>query len=92
MSNFYNIYIVPEEGITKEQVEEKMNLALDWYRYDKKSYLVYTSSDEKKWKARLVNLVKPNGSLFICKVDVNDRQGWMLPKFWEWIRAKQSNV
>mgnify|MGYP001156665812 CR=1 FL=1 len=88
MAEFYHIYVFPKNGITKDQIEKKMNLAVDWIRYGSNNYIVYTTSDKDKWKARLIDFVKPEGSLLICKLDVNDRQGWMSRKFWEWLKAK----
>jgi hypothetical protein len=31
-------------------------------------------------------LVEPAGTLFICKLDISERQGWMPKKFWEWLK------
>ncbi len=85
MANFLHIYIRVRPYITSEQIEEKMNLALDWFRYDKKCYIVYTTSSIDKWIKRLEPFVKPNGLMFICKFDTSQRNGWMSPKFWEWL-------
>jgi hypothetical protein len=30
-------------------------------------------------------LVRTAGSLFICKLDMSDRQGGLNEKFWEWV-------
>jgi len=89
MAEFYHIYINPKKGITKEKIQEKMDLALHWYRYNRNVYIVYTTSDVDKWKARLEDLVKTDGTLFICKLDVSDRNGWMVPGFWDWIKERE---
>ena len=69
-------------------MEKKLNLAIDWYRYTKGVYVVYTSSNSAKWKARLSDLVKPDGLMFICKLDTSTREGWMAKDFWEWLTKK----
>ena len=88
MANLYQIYISPKKGILQSQVEEKMNLAVDWYRLHDSVWVVETTSDAAKWQTRLRPLVVPDGVLFICKLDTSDRQGWMPKKYWEWIKAK----
>lgn len=83
---FLHLYIKPKEGITREQLQAKLNKALDWYRYGVGVYILYTSSDHEKWYQRLEELVKPGGSLFICELDLDIRQGWMKKDFWKWIK------
>lgn len=88
MADLYHIFVIPKSGVTREQIEEKLNLAIHWYRYREGIYVVQTSSDEIKWKARLKPLVAPNGRLFICKIDTTHYEGWMGKDFWEWFEPK----
>lgn len=83
---FIHIYIYPKSGITQEMVENKMNLAVDWYRYLNNVYIVYTTSDINKWQSRLQELVDPDGYMFICELNINKYNGWMQEDFWDWIR------
>jgi hypothetical protein len=89
MHYLYHIYVSPKAGVTQEQVEKKLNQAVDWYRYNQGSYVVFTTSDEDKWFARLAPLVKPEGYLFICKFDPSHRHGWMAESFWKWFQEKR---
>ncbi len=88
MANFYHIFIQPKQGITPDTVKQKMDLAIDWFRYTPNNWIVYTSSDQDKWLSRLRPLVEPDGSLFICKLDISGRNGWMSKEFWDWIRSR----
>ena len=90
MSNFYSIYISVKDSITTEQVKNEMDKALDWFRLDKNCWIVYSTSEIDKWMARLKKLVEPEGSLFICKMDITDRNGWMTKEFWEWLKKDRS--
>ena len=90
MVEHLHIYISPRKNITQEDVEKKLNLAIDWYRYAEGVYVVYTTSSPDKWKARLIDLVKPGGRIFICKLDVNRRQGWMNKDFWQWLAKREA--
>ena len=90
MAEYLHVYVSPKEGVTREQVEKKLSLAIDWYRYAKGMYIVYTTSSVDKWKERLIYLVKPGGRLFVCRLDVGKRQGWMNKDFWEWLKKQQA--
>ena len=90
MASLYHIYLVPRAGVTLDQIKEKLNLALDWYKYAENCWVVETTSDAGKWQARLKPLVEPSGSLLILKIDSTERQGWMTKKFWDWIKQKNT--
>jgi len=91
MGKFLHIFIDRKPGVTLEQVEQKLNLAVDWYRCHEKVYVIYTTSDVDKWLARLSDFVKPDGHLFICRLDVTDRNGWMKQSFWEWLKKPRKS-
>jgi hypothetical protein len=84
MISFYNIFIQPKNGITDKDVENVMNLALDWYRYSNSNWLVKSTSNIEKWQTRLKPLVAPGGKLVILKIDPSERQGWLSKDFWNW--------
>lgn len=86
---YYHIYIKPKDDVSLEKVESKMNLALDWFRYDKGLYVVYSTSDVKKWMTRLKPLVESGGKLFICEFNETYRNGWMNKDFWDWLQEKR---
>ncbi len=84
--NFYIVYIKCLEDTSYESLKEKMDLSRNWYRITENNWILYTTSNAEKWYSRLSPLVKDSGSLFICKLDMSERQGWMNEKFWAWIR------
>jgi len=90
MASFYHVFIQPKTGIIDSQVEEKMNLSLDWFRCTPSVWVLYSTSEIEKWQNRLRPLVERGGSLFICKLNINVRNGWMSKDFWEWIRKNES--
>jgi hypothetical protein len=89
MATFYHIYIKAEEGIKLEEIEKKMNLAIDWFRYAPNCYVVYSTSDTDKWYERLKPLFDSNGRFLIMELNVNNRFGWMTKDFWEWLSKKR---
>ena len=90
MNFFYQIFLIPSKGITEKQIEEKMNLAIDWYRFDN-NWIVFTNSNAQKWYLRLQPFVKNGGNLFIVKLDISDYFGFMGKDFWNWIRSHLNN-
>ncbi len=86
MGKFYHVFIEPKAEVTYEQVEEKMNLSLDWFRCNSNVWVLYTTSNKNKWQTRLKPLVEPKGNLFICELNIRERNGFMTKKFWEWIK------
>jgi len=91
-AQFFMIYIDRKKNSTYQQIEEKMNLALDWYCINDSLWIVYTTSDEEKWYSRLESLVKSDGHVFICKLDLSQRQGWMKKGFWKWLRRENDDT
>lgn len=67
-----------------------MNLAVDWFRYGDSNWIVYTTSDAKKWYSRLQPFAEPGGHVLICKLDLSDRWGFMTKKLWEWLRKPRT--
>ena len=88
-TEFYVVYINRRKDVTYAALEEKMNLSHDWYRINENLWILCTTSDEDKWYARLSSLVKETGRLFICKLDMAKRQGWMDKSFWKWVRREK---
>jgi hypothetical protein len=91
MSQFYHIYISPKLGITRAQIQEKLNLAVNWFRYDDKNWIVCTTSDAKKWYSRLEQFVEPGGHIFIAKLNMSDYWGYMNKDLWEWIKKHKGD-
>ena len=86
------VYINRKEDATYEQIEEKMNLSVDWYRINSQLWILFTTSDEEKWYSRLESFAKPGGHVLICKLDESKRQGWMKKDFWKWIRREKDET
>lgn len=86
MGKHLHIYIKPNAGTSIEKLEKKLSLAIDWYRYDNNIYIVYTTSTVDKWQERLLEFVNDGGKLFICELQVSNRNGWMIKEFWDWLK------
>lgn len=91
MAKFYHIYITPKYGVSQDDIKQKMDKSLDWFRYDDDIYVVYSTSTVPKLTARFKPLVEPDGRLFICELNIKERNGWMSKSFWEWIKKDRNN-
>ena len=86
---YYHVMLKPKLGVSKEQVRTKVDLALDWFSYADNCWILYTTSNAAKLYERFENLVRPGGNLFICRLDVSDRNGWITKELWGWLNKKR---
>ncbi len=92
MSRLYVVYVRPKPGVTREQVEKKLDLGQDWIRYQDQSWIIKTTSDAKKWHARLKDLVEGGGQMFICSLNPDDYWGHMPKSVWEWLKEAKKDA
>jgi hypothetical protein len=89
MASFYHIYISARDGVSLDDIKKKMDLAVDWFRYDHKNWIVYTTSNAKKWYSRLKPFVDPGGRVLIFRLDPADHWGFMSDELWEWLKERR---
>ncbi|KIC90267.1 hypothetical protein OI18_23375 [Flavihumibacter solisilvae] len=77
------------QGIDDENIEAKMNLALDWIKYGNNVWIIYSTATLEKLMTRYKSLVEPEGRLFICEINIVNRKGWMNKGFWDWLKKKR---
>ena len=90
-AKFYMVYIKRKSDVTFEEVKKKMDLEPDWYRIGESLCILYSASYVEELYQRLAPLVKDSGSVFICKLDEVERQGWMTKEFWDWIHSAEES-
>jgi hypothetical protein len=73
----------------EEILEAAFNSGLDWFKYAPNCWIIWTTSDAEKWYERLRPIIQEKDSLFIVAIRVEERQGWMSAKFWEWLRKER---
>ncbi len=74
---------------TVQQVEEKLNPALDWFRYADGCYLLYTTTPIKTWATRLHPLVT---YVLILEIDPEGYWGFMPKNLWSWLKEKKEKL
>jgi hypothetical protein len=89
---FFHLYIIPNPTVTERVIHTRLDAAIDWFQYHPTAYVLYATQDASWWYHRLDELVKPEGSLFVCQLDLRNRQGWMDKSFWQWIEEKEAGA
>lgn len=88
-SKFYFLHLRPKKDILPDddRIVKQLNRALDWISIPPHTWVLYSTSTPDQWYQRLKKYVQPEGSLFICELDVTPghRAGWMGKKFWAWL-------
>jgi hypothetical protein len=62
-----------------------LSQALDWVRYAPNCWIVWTSASADDWYARLRPLLRDDDSVFICKLDIRNRAGYLPGLVWDWL-------
>jgi hypothetical protein len=88
-ASFYLIYIERDPSVSLDEVKTVLDRALNWFRLNSRVWIVYTTSDAEKWYGRLKHLVQSDGNVFICRLDISGRQGWMSREFWRWFHETE---
>jgi hypothetical protein len=86
---FYHVFMRLRPGVTLEQAEVRMNLSVDWFRYDVHNWLVYSTSDADTLWSRFKPLIEPEGLLLVCEINVQNKNGWMSKSVWDWLNKKR---
>lgn len=74
----------------KELEEPVFNKALDWARYAANCWIVWSTTDPQGWLTRIKPHMGPGDHVFICELDVTNRQGWLPKWMWGWLKKPRS--
>ncbi len=70
-----------------DNIEAKLDKALDWIRYAPGCWLIYTEHSAQTWYSKIFELPELTGALvFLCEANLEDRSGHMSPLAWDWIK------
>ena len=58
---------------------------IDWLRYSNNCWIVWTNSDANVWYERVRPYMVQQDSVFICRIDMRERQGYLPQWAWEWM-------
>lgn len=88
----FHVYIQPSSKSTFEQIEKKLDLAIDWIKYTDGCYMIDTRKSMTIWNDRLKPLAKENGNMLILDIDPHQYKGWMPKSIWTWLKSKKEKI
>ncbi len=69
------------------ELEPVFGKAIDWVRYAPNCWIVYTTSSPRLWMARLRPFLSAGDQVFIVRLDLETRSGWLPKWVWEWLKT-----
>jgi hypothetical protein len=72
------------------ELQPIFNKAKDWIRYAPNCWIVWTNRSANQWADLLKPKLGPEDSVFICQLDMTNRQGWLPKWVWEWLDKSRS--
>jgi hypothetical protein len=79
------------DGDTKiAELKPVFNKATDWFRFSSTCWIIWTGRSAEKWYELLRPHITDKDSMFIVKLDLSERQGWVSKSMWEWLDNDRS--
>lgn len=91
--NFYIIsYDLKRPHQDYPKLYETIKSFLSWQHPLESTWVVYTRYNANEISNRLRNEgeMDDNDLLLVCRLEIQDRQGWLDKTFWEWIKSMLS--
>jgi hypothetical protein len=92
MAHFLHVGFNFEGPITPQKMDELKSLfnnAEDWFRYAANCWILWTAESAQEWYEEIRPHLGEKGRVFICRLDITHRQGWMGKGFWDWLRKER---
>ena len=83
--HFLHITINIKNKIDENELKKAFNRGLDWIHYSPSCWIVKTNSSPSVWCNRLKPLLGKRDELFIVKIDLRERRGFLSKWKWDWI-------
>ena len=83
-------------GLGKPDLDAKklaavFNEAEDWLTYGANCWLLWTDLAAREWCNRLEGVLdKPDRHFLVCKLDIEERAGWLSDTSWKWIQTRSA--
>ncbi len=89
MSNFLHVAFRWHGPVKAEELEPTFNAAEDWLRYAPNCWILWTKSSAQEWHRKLKPFLSEKDHMFICRLDMSDRQGWLPQWIWDWMNKSR---
>lgn len=61
---------------------------VNWFHYIKSSYILITEEPSARDLAKKIRPIFPGKNYLLLEVNLNNRQGWLPEKAWDWIHKQ----
>jgi hypothetical protein len=87
-ARFLHVGVAYNSGfpLAPETLDEVFDKALGWVRYSDTNWILWTTTSAADWTVRVRQRLSPGDHVFICRLDMNERQGWLPRWIWDWMR------
>lgn len=65
---------------------------ISWFHYIKSSYILITEESSAKQLAKEIQTFIPKKYYLLMEIDMNNRQGWLPKKAWDWIHKQAAKI
>jgi hypothetical protein len=86
MPGHFIVSLKPDPSTDTDGIEGALDKTRNWFRIKNNLWVVVTTRDADRLFSLLQRFAKPDGQLFICGLEIENRQGWMSNEFWDWLR------
>jgi hypothetical protein len=86
--HFLHVALTFKDAPKPDELQPVFDKASDWIRYAPNCWLLWTARSAEQWFELLKPHLGPKDQMFICRLDMRDRQGWLARSVWEWIDKK----
>lgn len=87
---FFIIMVDVQKAGSWRKFHRVLDKAIDWIEFTPGAWLLWTSSDARRWYTRFKRHLSPEDRVFIIEVNPSDRAGTMPREFWKFIDEKAS--
>ena len=77
--------------IDRSIINKEFDSARDWIRYSPDCWILYTALSPSRWRQRLLSVPEiKKHSFFICKIDIDESDGFLPNHVWKWIEKERT--
>lgn len=87
-AHFLHVSFHFKQPINIKAIEAVFNKASDWIHYMPNCWIIKTKGRAQKWYELLKPCLGPKDNVFICEIDLSERQGWLPKWVWDWIKKQ----
>jgi len=90
--HFLHVAFKFSDGVPKiNELRPVFEKATDYFRYAPNCWIIWTGLSAERWYERLRPHITDEDSLFIVKMDISERQGWLSKSMWDWLDEERKD-